>query len=211
MGSISAVHTQAQRLPGTRAKEPVQKPPSPPHQPAKEPVQNRLNPHLPAQGQANPDIPFLSEQTGSIVLNESAKTLIEEGSEASVKQTVPVLNRAVTRASSHLGRAATRRASRTLAASVPVIGAGISALGAQDDFKRAAQEKKLNHSLAATAFQASAWLNSFDASIGVWSAGAAATGAGLPIAAGLEVVGWISTGVGFALGVGGEYLSLNQD
>lgn len=162
---------------------------------------------LPSNGQAAVSLPFVSEETGEIVLEKTEQTLVQETAKRGASKGVNLANQALLGSSSRLGQAAAVRASRALSASVPIAGATISALSAKEDFKRAQAEDKSGHELAALAFGASSALNGFDASLGVLSAGTALSGVGLPVAAVLEVVGWASMGAGLVLGIGGEYLS----
>ncbi|MGE3727123.1 MAG: hypothetical protein AB7I41_16295 [Candidatus Sericytochromatia bacterium] len=162
---------------------------------------------LPANGQAAVSLPFVSEETGEIVLEKTEQTLVQETAKRGASKGVSLANQALLGSSSRLGQAAAVRASRALSASVPIAGATISALSAKEDFKRAQAEDQSGHELAALAFGASSALNGFDASLGVLSAGTALSGVGLPVAAVLEVVGWASMGAGLVLGIGGEYLS----
>lgn len=142
---------------------------------------------LPANGQAAVSLPFLSEETGEIVLEKTEQTLVQETAKRGANKGVNLANQALLGSSTRLGQ--------------------VAAVRAKDDFKRAKAEDKSGHELAALAFGASSALNGFDASLGVLSAGTALTGVGVPVAAVLEVVGWASMGAGLVLGIGGEYLS----
>lgn len=162
---------------------------------------------LPAKGQAEALLPFVSEETQAIVEDKTEQTVVQEAAKLGAAKGVNKLNQTLLSSSSRLSQAAALRTSRALSASVPVAGATISAISAKGDFERAQAEDKAGNEWAARAFGASSALNGFDASLGVLSAGSALTGFGLPVAATLEVVGWASTGMGLLLGIGGEYLS----
>lgn len=186
--------------------KPPQVPPTVPQTSQPQVEKPALN-SLPAKGQAETLVPFVSEDTQAIVEKETQKTLIEETAKLGATKGVKKLNQTLLSSSSRLSQAAALRTSRALSASVPVAGATISAISAKGDFERAQAEDKAGNEWAARAFGASSALNGFDASLGVLSAGSALTGFGLPVAATLEVVGWASTGMGLLLGIGGEYLS----
>lgn len=163
-----------------------------------------------AQGKAKPAVPLFSDSSKQIVGAEVKKTIVQDGGKAVAGQGVKVANKVILKSSATLGELAARRATRAMTASVPLLGAGISAVDAHGDLKRAHEEAKAGNQWAALAFRTSGSLNAMDASLGVAATGAAATGVGLGAAAALEVLGWASTGAGFVLGVGGEYLSLQQ-
>jgi hypothetical protein len=196
---------------------PVKPPAQGPQKP--EPISKELSFHavstssqaiLSAQGKAETQVPLFSEQTQDIVAAETKKTLIQDGGKAVLGKSVSVANRALLDSSARLGQIAARRATRALSSSVPIVGATISAVDAKGDFERAKLEAKTGNKWAALAFKASGTLNGIDASLGVVSAGSALTGAGLAATAAIEMVGWASTAAGFVLGVGGEYLSIQQ-
>lgn len=161
-------------------------------------------------GKAKVTVPLFSDTSKRIVGEEVKKTIVQDGGKAVAAQGVKVTNKLILKSSATLGELAARRATRAMTASVPLLGAGVSAVDAHGDLKRAQEEAKAGNQWAALAFRASGSLNAIDASLGVAATGAAATGGGLGAAAAMEVLGWASTGAGFVLGVGGEYLSLQQ-
>jgi hypothetical protein len=158
-------------------------------------------------GKAKAAVPLFSDTSKQIIGAEVKKTIVQDGGKAVATQGVKVANKVILKSSVTLGELAARRATRAMTASVPLLGAGISAVDAHGDLKRAQEEAKAGNQWASRAFRASGSLNAIDASLGVAATGAAATGVGLGAAAALEVLGWASTGAGFVLGVGGEYLS----
>jgi hypothetical protein len=162
---------------------------------------------LPAQGKAAPNVALIDPEIKTITKNEVTKTVKEDVTKAVVTKASTVAAEKTLNASAQIGEAIALRSSRALGASAPVFGAVLSAASAKGDFERAKLEHKSGNPWAARAFAASSALNGFDASLGVWSAGTALSGVGLPATLAIEAVGWAATGTGLLLGIGGEYLS----
>lgn len=164
-------------------------------------------------GQAIPqlDLDPLSPEAQKNIAGDVFQTLRDEGAQRILAKGAPVashaLRTAASNVSSSLGTRILAHGARTVGAAVPLVGSVISVKEAADDHQRAHQEASSGHHLAARAFQASARLNEVDAAAGVVSAGAAASVVGAGVAAGAEVTGWVVSGVGMVVAIGGEILS----